>query len=123
MNEIETFVQDIGIFSPAFAEVIEHARQLFAASFPNLEEKIIYGGVGFFYDSVHIGGIYPNKHYLNLVFSRGNELSDPSGLLLGKGKFRRHLRLTSLESFKVTKATKFVSAYAALIVNAGLSVE
>ncbi|MEM7113058.1 MAG: DUF1801 domain-containing protein [Chloroflexota bacterium] len=115
MDKIELFVQDIRLVSPAHAEVIELARQLFADRFPALEEKIIYGGVGFFYDGVHIGGIYPNKNYLNLAFSRGNELRDPNALLLGKGKFRRHLRLTSLESFADNKAAAFVSQYATLL--------
>ena len=105
----------IGLYD--WAMVIDHARQLFADFFPHLEEKIIYGGVGFFCDGAHIGGIYPNKNYLNLVFSRGNELKDPHSLLLGKGKFRRHLRLLSIESFATNKAEKFVSEYASLIVN------
>ena len=115
MNKIEMFVEDVRTASTDFADVIEQARQMFAHFFPNLEEKIIYGGVGFFYDGTHIGGIYPNKHHLNLVFSRGNELDDPDALLLGKGKFRRHIRLTSVDSFGKNNAQNFVSDYATLI--------
>ena len=33
------------------------------------------------------------KEHVSIVFSRGNELSDPDGLLEGKGKFRRHLKV------------------------------
>lgn len=115
MNEVERFVEDIRIVSLDFAAAIEYARQLFFRLFPDLEEKIIYGGVGFLYKGTLIGGIYPNKRYLNLVFSRGNELNDPNALLLGKGKYRRHIRVTSVESLETVTVENLVLEYALLI--------
>jgi hypothetical protein len=36
-------------------------------------------------------GVFANKDNVHLIFSKGNQLSDPGGLLKGTGKFRRQL--------------------------------
>ena len=40
-------------------------------------------------------GIFIQKQHVHLSFSKGAELKDPKGVLLGSGKFRRHLNIAS----------------------------
>ena len=41
-------------------------------------------------------GVFINKNYVKISFAKGAQLSDPQGILLGKGKYRRHLNFSSM---------------------------
>ncbi|MEM9701907.1 MAG: DUF1801 domain-containing protein [Planctomycetota bacterium] len=43
-------------------------------------------------------GVFEMKAHVHLAFSRGAELSDPDGLLLGAGKYRRHINYHSADA-------------------------
>ena len=90
---VERFVHEIELVSPFKAQIISQIRGYISelnreSAADEIEERIIYGGVGFFLNGKHFGGAYPNKHHVNLAFSRGVELEDPKSRLQGKGKFR-----------------------------------
>jgi len=40
-------------------------------------------------------GIFVHKKHVHISFSKGAQLKDPKGLLLGSGKYRRHLNINS----------------------------
>lgn len=40
-------------------------------------------------------GVFVHKKHVQISFSKGAQLNDPSGLLLGNGKFRRHVNVTT----------------------------
>lgn len=42
-------------------------------------------------------GIFVYKNHVNLSFANGTSLKDPTGVLLGGGKFRRHINFSSPE--------------------------
>ena len=42
-------------------------------------------------------GVFVHKKHVQISFSKGVELNDPSGLLLGAGKYRRHINFTTSE--------------------------
>ncbi len=42
-------------------------------------------------------GIFIQKQHVHISFSKGAELNDPKGLLLGSGKLRRHINIASSE--------------------------
>jgi hypothetical protein len=92
MNKnIHTFIENLESTNPEQFSVVKELYDICNSSSAEWEEKIIYGGIGFFRGKNHFGGIYAYKDHTNLVFSQGYLLKDPYGHLLGKGKFRRHL--------------------------------
>ena len=122
---VENFVRDLELVSPFKAQIINQIRSFYrelSKDGSQIEERIIYGGVGFFIDGSHFGGAYPNKHHVNSVFGRGNELEDPKGLLQGKGKFRRHLQLFSVEELEEKDAQSFAKAIITLITTSSSNV-
>lgn len=113
--ELYQFMEDLASVSPLKAEIIDQIRSYFNKLDTDIEERIIYGGVGFFFNDKHFGGAYPNKKHVNFAFSRGVELDDPKSLLQGKGKFRRHLQIFALEELEEKEAETFAKAIVELI--------
>ena len=91
-DKIEQFVQDLELVSAEQAGIVAQIRDIYEEVAPNITEKFIYDGIGFFLNDNHIGGVYANKKHVSVVFSRGNEMSDPGKLLEGGGKYRRHIK-------------------------------
>lgn len=42
-------------------------------------------------------GVFIHKKHVQISFSKGADLKDPKSLLLGTGKYRRHVNLTTSE--------------------------
>jgi hypothetical protein len=76
--------------------VIALARS--ARSDVHLGEK--YGGTVFMTDpdiaGSFVGGVFASKAHVSVEFSNGVAFRDPDGVLEGKGKARRHVKLRSL---------------------------
>lgn len=113
-TRVEPFVKELERRSGEQAKIIEQVRKLYKDIHPDISEKIIYGGVGFFLKDEPIGDVYPYKEHVSIVFSRGNELSDPDGLLNGKGKFRRHLKAFSRGDVDPERLSFFIKQLSAL---------
>ncbi|MBV7331416.1 DUF1801 domain-containing protein [Chloroflexi bacterium TSY] len=105
-NQIERFIEDLEFYSSEQAHIVKEVRQIYGELEPQIGEKFIYGGIGFFLNDQHIGGVYGNKKHVSVVFSRGNELSDPEGFLEGSGKYRRHIKAFA-KSDVVAKNVRF----------------
>ena len=54
-------------------------------------------------EKVCVGGIFVYTRHLTLEFTHGAELDDPYGLLEGKAKYRRHLKLRTVEEVTAKK--------------------
>ena len=59
-------------------------------------------------DKRFVGGIFGYKDHVSLEFSQGTTLSDPQGQLEGKGKHRRHLKLSILEDIESKSAKTYL---------------
>lgn len=72
--------------------VIDLARTLR----PDVHTEIKYGGTVFMTSteaSSLVAGVFAYKDYVSVELSQGATFSDPSGVLEGKGKARRHVKL------------------------------
>ena len=105
-QKIQVFIQDLELNSPAHAQIAQAVREIYHDTEPAITEKFIYGGIGFFLNDNLIGGVYGYKTHISVVFSRGNELNDPDGLLEGKGKYRRHVKTMTVDDIEA-KAVRF----------------
>ncbi len=71
---------------------------------PDAAGRAMYGGHVFKRKrgdhSSMVCGHFIYKQHVGLEFSQGYRLTDPDGVLEGKGKFRRHVKLTSVNDLK-----------------------
>ncbi len=108
LEEVEGFISDIQSVNPEHAEIIELVSDLFTEENEVLLQGIKYGGLVFFQKGVLIGGVFPYKNHLSIEFSNGAEFTDPSSLLEGKGKKRRHLKIYTAEDIGTKNTEYFV---------------
>ena len=93
------------------AQIEAAIKEMVACLCPEARGRAMYGGTIFerrpgIYKS-GFGGVFCYQHHVSLEFSRGAELEDPAGVLEGKGKMRRHIKLRALSDIE----TKHVEAY------------
>ncbi len=55
----------------------------------------MYGGIMFSLDG-DLGGLFVRKNHISFEFTEGFLMNDPKGMLEGKGKYRRHLKIRTL---------------------------
>jgi hypothetical protein len=65
---------------------------------PEAGRRPMYGGIVFEAQpgvpKTMVCGHFIYKNHVSIEFTHGNKLRDPDGVLEGKGKFRRHIKLT-----------------------------
>jgi hypothetical protein len=84
----------------ALTELIE---ALVCELFPDAARVEKYGGVLFEAvagdASSQVGGYFVYSAHMSVEFSHGAGFDDPAGLLEGKGKYRRHIKLREIADF------------------------
>ena len=90
----------LAAYSREAREIALCLRTLVLDVFPNALEQIDpkSGIIAYGYDQTSEGqvcAIAPRMKYVNLMFSRGAQLPDPSKLLNGTGKQARHVKIRS----------------------------
>ena len=106
--KISNFINDVQSVAPEQAEIIESIRKLFNKASKTLSEEIKYWGLVFLNEGSLTGGIFPYKEHISIEFSNGADFSDPSELLEGKGKRRRHLKIYEIKDIKDKNAFFFI---------------
>lgn len=107
-QKINDFLSDIQSIFPQQVEQIDSIRCLFNEASQELTEEIKYGGLVFFEFGSLIGGIFPYKGHISIEFSNGSSFSDPSGLLEGRGKRRRHLKILESKDIDDKNSSFFI---------------
>lgn len=81
--------------------IIGAVEELIAQHLPDAAAREMYGGTMLELmpgdHSTRLCGYFAHKAHVSVEFSFGVEMDDPDGLLEGKGKFRRHLKLRTVE--------------------------
>lgn len=82
---------------------------------PKATSKPKYGGTIFAGDDgKDFGGVFRYKAHVSVEFGQGHALKDPSGLLEGSGKFRRHLKCRPGEDIPYEQLKEWLLAAAKL---------
>ena len=84
------------IDNPALYEIANSVRTRILQLAGTVDEEVKYGGI-LFAAPEPFCGIFVYKQHVSVEFSHGAKIADPHGLLEGKGKGRRHLKLHTLE--------------------------
>jgi hypothetical protein len=87
-------------FALTTAEEITNAIDAIIADVcPSAGRRLMYGGIVFEREpGVHktmVCGHFVYKNHVTLEFGDGYRFSDPESVLEGKGKYRRHIKMTS----------------------------
>ena len=94
-TELENF---LAVHPANVRDLAWHGRSLILEIFPDAIEMLDEPArlIGFGTDRSYKGlvcGLALQRTYVNLMFARGAELPDPTGLLEGAGKRARHVKL------------------------------
>ena len=95
------------IDNPALYEIVNSVRTRILQLSGTVEEEVKYGGI-LFAAPEPFCGIFVYKQHVSVEFSHGAKIVDPHGLLEGKGKGRRHLKLHTLEDVENKHLTDYL---------------
>jgi hypothetical protein len=92
----------LAAYDPTVSAIALKAREVVLATLPGVIEMVDVPAhmIGYGYEQTYKGTICAialHKAHVNLMFSRGTEMTDPDGLLEGTGKKARHVKLTAAE--------------------------
>lgn len=127
-DPIDIFLSDLALISNTQLETTLAIRKLFLIANPTLTEKIKYGGLTFHLppnnnasknknetknqikreNETLCGGIFPYKTHITIEFTNGATFTDPHHLLLGNGKYRRHLKIHTPADIQKTHLKSFI---------------
>ena len=90
----------------------DELEQFFQETIPKADTVQKYGGTLFTLapkeKEGQFCGIFVQKEHVHISFSKGSELKDPKGILLGTGKYRRHLNFKSSEEVDFKELKKLL---------------
>jgi hypothetical protein len=92
-DDLEAF---LATFNPEVSRIVRKARELLLELIPGAVESKDNENLGFGIAPGYKGLIFtliPERKYVNLGVFDGAALPDPEGLLQGKGKKHRHVRI------------------------------
>lgn len=94
-DRVRAFLDDLRLGDPTRHELVEAVRALALGLAPAMGEQMKYGGILFGADEPFCG-VFAYRDHVSVEFGEGSSLADPCGVLEGKGKHRRHIKLTAL---------------------------
>jgi len=112
-SPIDTLLDAIGTASPTNHAIATTLRALVRSAAPVADETVKYGGL-YYSGARPFCGIFAYAEHVTLEFTRGAELNDSAGILLGGGQYRRHIRFTSPDQIDAAMVSAYVAQAAAL---------
>ena len=113
-QSVEELVEELSQTAPTLHAIVVAVRSLVHAVVPEVEERVMYGGI-VFEAPIMFCGVFAYSRHVSVEFSRGCDLADPYGVLEGKG-VRRHLKLREPSDVESLHVREFISsAYAELL--------
>ncbi len=95
-EQVQDFLDEMAVEDEGKFEILQGLHKLVFRVYPQVGERMMYGGIMFLLDGEDFGGIFPSKKHISFEFSQGYKLRDPKKLLEGTGKFRRHLKIVAV---------------------------
>jgi len=113
-NRINQLLEDIHLLDQGLYEIVQALRKLILDLNASVSEEVKYGGFLFSFGQPFCGVFSYAKH-VSLEFGAGASLPDTFSVLEGKGKLRRHIKLTSIDDI----SGKHVREYLLLAIEQG----
>ena len=109
MNRVENLLEDLRLHRGTLFPIVTRLRAMALASGPALTEEAKYGGI-LFASRPGVSGVLLYPNHGTLEFGDGSTLPDPHGVLAGKGKLRRHIRIDSEHDLEAKKVGDYINA-------------
>ncbi len=106
-QKVKNILDDWEFANPALYEIADSVRTRILQLADTVDEEVKYGGI-LFAAPEPFCGIFVYKQHVSVEFSHGAEIVDSHGLLEGKGKGRRHLKLHTLEDVEIKHLTDYL---------------
>jgi hypothetical protein len=104
-KETQKFIETIKVLDHTKYQILKKLREIVFDNYPKTEERIMYGGI-LFSHTEDFGGLFVYQNHVSFEFGSGYKFMDTENLLEGKGKYRRHLKIRSLDDID-TKMVDF----------------
>lgn len=104
----DTFLEHLSEVNQNAYQIVTACRDLVKRVFPDLKERVMYGGIMFSLHDTDFGGVFPYAQHVSFEFSNGYLLKDQNNLLEGNGKYRRHLKLRSVADIQEKHLEYFI---------------
>ena len=89
-------------------KIVRQIEKLTTEVCSTCEKDIKWNALCFFKEDRPFVGILPYSKYTQVIFDRGAELQDPEGLLEGKGKLMKHIKIYEIEDIKNKKISSYI---------------
>lgn len=106
--EVQNFLEEINLIDPEKYTSLLELREIIFDAYPQVDERIMYGGIMFSLKSEDFSGLFVRKNHISIEFSNGYKMNDPKRFLEGNGKFRRHLKIRDYSEVKNKNVEYFV---------------
>ncbi|OJJ21115.1 hypothetical protein BKI52_11140 [marine bacterium AO1-C] len=107
-EKVNKFLEETAIMNPDQHDMLLEMRSIVFEAYPEVEERMMYGGIMFSVKSEDFGGVFTRKKHISFEFGNGVALKDPNGQLEGTGQHRRHLKIRNKTDIKDKEVAFFV---------------
>lgn len=107
-KSVAKWLEDIRTLSEEKYAMLQSLRSIIQECYPTVKERIMYGGIMFSFDGEDFSGLFVRNKHISLEFGFGYRMSDPNHFLEGKGKYRRHLKLYTIDDINSKTVLFFV---------------
>jgi hypothetical protein len=107
-DKVEQLAHDLQLTHPDLHAIVQAVRATVRVIAAKADERVMYGGI-LFSAPEQFCGVFAYTAHVSMEFGRGAELNDPHRVLEGSGKFRRHIKLLSIDDI----ASKHLKDYIA----------
>jgi hypothetical protein len=108
-DKIAILLQDVKEHREDLFPIVARLRDMILAAGPSITEEVKYGGL-LFSSGQSFCGVFPYKAHVTLEFSQGAALADPHGFLSGDGKYRRHIKLETVQDIETRRVAEYVAS-------------
>jgi hypothetical protein len=93
-------------------QITREIDEIIREVYPGAGRRSMYSGIVFELEAGNpktmICGHFTYKNHVSLEFGKGYELQDPKRVLEGKGKYRRHIKLTSQSDIRAKSVRSII---------------
>ncbi|WP_426240379.1 DUF1801 domain-containing protein [Pararhizobium sp. DWP1-1-3] len=108
-DKVQALLQEVREHREELFPIVAHLRDVILAAGPSITEEVKYGGL-LFSSGQSFCGVFPYKAHVTLEFSQGAALADPHGFLSGDGKYRRHIKLETVQDIETRRVAEYVAS-------------
>ena len=88
--------------------IIRGLRRFVKGAAPGLSESVKWGNGCWIGKTGPVAYVYSDREYVQFGFFRGSSLTDPKGLLEGKGQYVRHIKVRELSDINPRTFTPLI---------------